>query len=158
GPYTSNTYSWTTSPSNPADQAIVGSDAAGNTATTNIHFSNDSSAPSGGAILANGSSSASYETTGTVSLSKTDFTDGESGILGNIITRASATLIGNACTGGFSGAVVVSTPSDAGLSNGCYRYTLTGTDKVGNTATATSAIVMVDTTPPSTPTLAFGNL
>ena len=37
----------------------------------------------------------------------------------------------------------------ATLAAGCYQYTLTGTDNVGNTATATSAVVMVDTTPPA---------
>ena len=39
--------------------------------------------------------------------------------------------------------------SDAGLADGCYRYTLTGTDRVGNTASVQSAIVIVDKTAPS---------
>ena len=62
----------------------------------------------GGAITANGSGSASFNTTGTVSLSKTDFADAESGMASNVITRATATLSGNVC-GAFGGAVVVST-------------------------------------------------
>ena len=39
----------------------------------------------------------------------------------------------------------------------CYRFTLTGTDNVGNVASI-SADVKVDTTPPSQPSVVFGNL
>ena len=35
------------------------------------------------------------------------------------------------------------------MADGCYRYTLTGTDRVGNTASVQSAIVIVDKTAPS---------
>ena len=37
----------------------------------------------------------------------------------------------------------------ATLTNGCYQYTLTGTNNAGTAATATSAIVMVDTGSPT---------
>ena len=52
--YTSSTYSWTASPSNPATQTIVGADGAGNTVSTGLTFANDSTAPAGGALTVNG--------------------------------------------------------------------------------------------------------
>ena len=42
--------------------------------------------------------------------------------------------------------------------HGCYRYTLTGTDNVGNQSSVQSAIVKVDTSAPTAPTLALSNL
>ncbi len=127
-------------------------DNAGNVETTHTTatIKVDTVNPTGGAITANGSGSASYNATGTIALTKTDFGDGGSGIASNVITRATATLSGNTC-GSFSGATVVPTLSDSGLSTACYRYTLTGTDTAGNSATVTSAIVKVDTSPPTAP-------
>ena len=90
----------------------------------------DTTAPTGGAITANGSGSASFNTTGTISLSKTDFTDADSGIASNVITRATASLTGNSC-GSFSGATVVTISGGndpASLTTACYQYTLTGTN------------------------------
>ena len=90
-----------------------------------------------------------------MSLTKNDFAETQtanaSGLATgtNVITRASATLSNNAC-GSFSEAVPVSTPSDTVPADGCYRYTLTGVDIVGNQATATSTIAKVDTVKPST--------
>ena len=58
------------------------------------------------------------------------------------MTRESATLAADAC-GSFSGSdpVTITAGDDAdALTTGCYRYTLTGTDNVGNTV-AISTIV-----------------
>ena len=77
------------------------------------------------------------------------------------LTRSNAQLPSSAgvCpAGGYSGATVVAGASDTVPTDGrCYVYTLTGTDNVGNTATATSSPVLVDTTVPSTPTV-YGNM
>ena len=111
----------------------------------------DTTAPSGGSVKANNSTSASYNTSGTVPLSVTNFTDTISGMATNTVTRASGTLSGNVC-GSLSGSttVTISGGNDsATLSNGCYQYTLTGTNNAGTPATATSAVVMVETTTPS---------
>ena len=88
---------------------------------------------------------------GTVPLSETNFTDSVSGMASNVITRATGTLSGNVCST-LSGATVVTITGghdSATLTNGCYQYTLTGTNNAGTVATATSAIVMVDTSQPS---------
>src|SRR5207237_830467 len=113
-------------------------------------------APTGGAITANGGSA--FNTTGTVALGKTDFTDSGSGLASNLITRATATLTANSC-GSLSGATVVtiSGGNDAAtLPTGCSQYTLTGTDNAGNGATATSSVVKVDTTAPALTITASG--
>src|SRR5207237_9966817 len=47
-------------------------------------------------------------------------------------------------------------PTQSGLATGCYRFTLTGTDNVGN-AVSTSTIVKVDTSPPTAPHLTLSN-
>jgi hypothetical protein len=61
-----------------------------------------------------------------------------------------ATLSGNACGTFGSATTIVGTPvQTATSSDGCYRYTLTGTDNVGNT-TSISTIVKVDTVAPAT--------
>ena len=76
------------------------------------------------------------------------------------LTRESATLAADAC-GSFSGSdpVTITAGNDADtLTTGCYRYTLTGTDNVGNQSSVQSAIVKVDTSPPTAPTLAVSNL
>jgi hypothetical protein len=118
------------------------------TNTGSFTVSSDTTNPTGGSITANGSASQSYNTSGNISLSVTNFTDAGSGIASNVVTRASATLTNGSC-GSFGGSTVVGGSSDTGLASGCYQYTLTGTDNVGNTATATSAIVIVDTVAPS---------
>ncbi len=160
------TYSW--SSANPPTAAgpftVTATNGAGLT-SSGSNSSNpfalrvDNTAPAGGSIVANGSSTTSYNTTGTVPLSVTNFTDAGSGLATNTITRASGTLTNNTC-GALSGStpVTLSGGDDSStLSTGCYRYTLTGTDNVGNVATATSAVVMVDTTPPALTITTTGN-
>ena len=146
-------------PDGPAETVSYWSvDTTGNTETTHDYgpLKVDTTPPTGGSLTANGSPSSSYNTTGTVALAFASFTDDGSGISSNQISRASGTLIDNVC-GPISGAagVIVSGPNDsASLTTGCYQYTLTGTNNGGNTAVATSAIIKVDTSPPSTPTSA----
>jgi Bacterial Ig-like domain/Bacterial Ig domain len=132
-------------------------DNAGNTDSKSVTIKRDATNPAGGSITANGSAVDSYNKTGTVPLAKTNHSDATSGISGNAITRAHATLSGNTC-GGFTGSdpVTISGGNDADtLTNGCYRYTLTGTDDAGNGATTQSAIVKVDTSSPTGPGLSF---
>lgn len=131
---------------------LTGTDNAGNSATAvSAVVKVDKGLPTGGAITANGSATASFNTTGTIALGKTDFTDAQTSMASNVVTRASASLSNNVC-GTFSGGtpVTISGGNDpAALANGCYQYTLTGTDVAGNQATVVSAIVKVDKVAPS---------
>src|SRR5207247_6723526 len=52
---------------------------------------------------------------------------------------------------GYSGATVVTSPDTTVVSGNCYVYSITGTDKVGNSDSATSSPVLVDTSAPTDP-------
>jgi Bacterial Ig domain len=155
-PATNSPYSvvWGNQPADGAYQVVaVGTDYVTNVSgpSTSIPVTVDNTPPTGGSVEANNSTSASYNSSGTMPLSVTNFTDSTSGMASNVVTRAAGTLSGNVC-GTLSGATVVTITSgrdSATLSNGCYQYTLTGTNNAGAVATATSAIVKVDTSAPS---------
>ena len=52
---------------------------------------------------------------------------------------------------GYSGSTVVTSPDTSVASGSCYVYAITGTDKVGNSDSATSSPVLVDTSAPTDP-------
>jgi hypothetical protein len=124
----------------------------------------DSTAPTSGALSVNGTPAAaaatsSYLTSGsTVTIdSRTDYTDAQSGIATSTLTVETATLVHNAC-GSYGAPSTVTGTTAQPVSNGhCYRFVLTGTDRVGNVASV-STVVMVDTTAPSTPSVVFSGL
>lgn len=136
---------------------LTGTDNVGNAASISTAVEVDVTNPISGSITVNGGQPYS---TGTVAVSKVDFTDSGSGIASNTITRAAGTLSGNLC-GPLTGATAVTLSGgndSAPLATGCYQYTLTGTDNEGHSSTATSGSVKVDTSAPAAPTLAFGGL
>ncbi|HVP76251.1 MAG TPA: hypothetical protein VMS63_09530, partial [Gaiellaceae bacterium] len=121
----------------------------------------DSTAPAGGAFSANGTAASgggtsSYLTSGTTLTidSRTDYTDGGAGLASSTLTIQSATLSGNTCGSYGAPSTIAGTTSQTVASGNCYLLTLTGTDNVGNTASI-STVVMVDTTAPSAPSLAY---
>ena len=142
-PY-STTYAWsgpTATATGP--QNVVAENKALTTTTGTFTVTPDTAVPTGGAVTAGNSS------TGTVAVTSTAFSDALSGMATNNLTRGAGTLANNTC-GSFTGstAVTVSGGNDsATLASGCYQYTLTGTDRVGNQA-VTTATAKVDTTPP----------
>jgi uncharacterized repeat protein (TIGR02059 family) len=132
--------------------------------TASFTVNADSTAPVNGALKVNGTDAAaaatsSYLTTGSaVSIdSRTDYTDAGSGLASSTLTMESGTLAHNVCSAWGAPATVAGTTPQS-VSNGhCYRFTLTGTDHVGNTASI-STVVMVDTTPPTTTGVVFSGL
>src|SRR6185437_13355742 len=110
----------------------------------------------GGSLSVNGGNS--YATATSFPVSHTDYTldAGGSGVASSVLTVSSATLSNNAC-GTFGSPAPVSDGTFNGSDATCYRFTLTGTDNVGNVATTTFD-VKVDTTAPSRPGITFGNL
>ncbi len=170
GSNASRTYALsTTSSSSPGSQNVTATNGASLT-SGNASFSvvADATAPTGGVLSINSTSAAlsattSYNNTGSFTIgTRTDYTEtmgaSASGLATSVLTRESATLSGDAC-GTFGSSSTIATGSGtvqnsgAGISTGtCYRYTLTGTDNVGNAATI-QTIVKVDTTAPSAPTL-----
>lgn len=150
----SNAYAFSASAADATGSVTASNKAGGVSTARTFSVIRDGTAPGSGAVTANGGTG--FNTTGTVALSVTNFTDGQSGMASNTLTRASGTLSNNSCdTLSGAAAVTVSGGNDsATLTTGCYQYTLTGVDNVGNTSTATSGIVKVDTVAP-TSTITF---
>jgi PKD repeat protein len=125
----------------------------------------DTTPPSGGALTVNGTAataggSASFNGSGAFAIARTDYTETQSltqsGLASSTLTLATATLAGNQCGSFGAPTAILGAPSQT-VASGCYRYTLTGTDNAGNSASV-STTVTVDTTPPTMPTLAFSAL
>ncbi len=148
--FSSSTYSLTSTASTPGAHSVVGKDAAGNSVATGLTFSKDSTLPTGGALTVNAgvaatAGSTTFNRTGGFAIGvRTDYTDAGSGIGSSVLTVASATLSANTCGTFGPTTVVVGAPAQSGLTTGCYRYTLTGTDNVGNQATPIYTTVKVD--------------
>jgi len=161
--YTSSSFTWTASPSVPATYTVTGADQSGNTGTANVTFVADAAGPTAGALAVNsvnGTSvgSTSYSKTGTFSGTFTQFSaDAGSGFASSAITKESATLTNGTC-GSYSAGTAPTggSISETTLAEGCYRYTVTGTDNVGNTS-ALATVVMVDKTAPTQTISASGS-
>jgi hypothetical protein len=139
---------------------VTATDGAGLTsAATTFTAQADSTGPSGGDVIVNGG--AAYATSGpSVSVSVTNYAEAQtttqSGLAGNTLTVETGTLAGDGCTA-YGAPVDITGAGSQNVSGGhCYRFTLTGTDHVGN-ATSTQAVVKVDTTAPTSLALAFAN-
>ena len=158
GPYESNAFSWNSGTTSSPTEVVTGADSAGNTtASSTLTLTNDSSAPTGGALTVNNVAATpigpvSYDTDGSFPIDvRTDYTEpgGESGLAASTLVRTSASFSSADTCGSFGSPVtVVGSPSQSGLTTGCYMYTLTGTDNVGNTVSI-STVVKVDTNNPS---------
>lgn len=139
GPYVSAPFDWSAGTTSSPGETVTGRDVAGNTATTNLTFTNDSTAPTAGTIgYPDGISGR------TVSVSFTTGTDAGSGIASRRLQRAAATLTDSTCGsfGSFTdiGSDGPTSPySDSGLAKACYKYRYVVTDRVGNQDVATSA-------------------
>jgi hypothetical protein len=167
GPYNSgaspNNFSWTTSSSGSPTEAMVGSDNAGNTATTTLTFTLDTSATAPAITLPVGSthySSGGWSTiTGTAS-------DGGSGVGSDQVSIQDTTVGGSSCwkpsTSDFTAACpnyitatgttswTYSGIASTNLTDG-HNYTATArtTDNVNNTSSTTSASFTYDNSAPT---------
>ncbi|MGZ3441494.1 MAG: beta strand repeat-containing protein, partial [Polyangia bacterium] len=121
----------------------------------------DTTPPAGGAVSVNGTAASgagtsSYLSSGTTLTidSRTNYTETQtataSGLASSVLTIESATLTANTCGSYGAPTTISGTTSQTVASGNCYRFTLTGTDNVGNSDTITT-VVKVDTTAPSAP-------
>jgi hypothetical protein len=117
----------------------------------------DVTGPTGGALTVNSTAASAAGTTsidgdGSFTIgTRTDYNgDAGAGFATSVLTRETATLAADGTTCGAFGAptTIAGSPAQTGLGEGCYRYTLTGTDKVGNTSSI-GTTVKVDTTAPT---------
>jgi hypothetical protein len=155
GPYASEPFSWAASTTSSPSETVTGADAAGNTTATTVTLTDDTTAPSGGAITV-----PAHANTTSVEVTFSAGTDSGSGIDtgSGQLERATATYSEPTDTcgsfGGFEevGPVGPISPfADTGLSSGrCYEYEYVVADNVGNpTVYGPSTAVKVDTTRPS---------
>ncbi len=158
--YTS-AYSWAAGSATPPVSTITGKDAAGNVTTRTVTFRADTSVPTGGTLVVNGSTSntagtaTSNNTTGTYAITTlTQYVEvqstTQSGLASSGLVRTTAPLVGGVCgTFGSPTPIGGAAPiTETGMATGCYRYTLTGVDNLGNTASRATT-VRVDLTAPT---------
>jgi hypothetical protein len=167
GSGSSRTYSYTATATTNGTQSVSATNAAGRSASSTFDLTDDSTAPTGGALTVNGTAAsggggASYDTDGSFTIgTRTDYSETQSatasGLLSSTLVRSSASYSSPDVCGSFgSPTTIVGNPDQTGLTTGCWRYTLTGTDNVGNTVFITTT-VKVDTSDPSAPTFTFSN-
>jgi hypothetical protein len=126
---------------------------AGLTSAGSFTITPDTSSPTAGALTVNGTAATgagSISTTtnpGFAINSRTDYTDGGSGIASSRLTIQSATMTNNstcgaAASGGpFTTATTISGSTNVAITVGyCYVYTLTGTDNVGNSTSISTTV------------------
>jgi hypothetical protein len=168
GPFDSNDFTWAQGTTSSPTEAVTGRDGAGNATTSATHtFVNDSTAPAGGALTVNGTAASSggttsYDSDGSFTIgTRSDYAETqsatESGLASSTLVREAATLSADSCGAFGSSTTISGNPDQSGLATGCYRYTLTGTDNVGNSISI-STTVKVDTSPPTAPALSFANI
>lgn len=144
--YTSSAFSWTASPSTPGSYTVTGRDVGGNQVNTALSFAPDNTGPTGGALTVNGVAASAGGSVSTARAAfpinvRSDFNaDAGSGLVSSILTREVASYNNGACGTFGSSVTIVGNPNQTGLTSSCYRYTLTGTDKVGNTSTQTTTV------------------
>jgi hypothetical protein len=152
-PYESNSYSFNaTNVAAPMPAAVVATDLAGNTASTELSFVRDSDPPTGGEI----SYAEGYDADGSVAITTADGTDSAAGIDAGsrLLERQTAPLADGSC-GAFGSWTPVTSP-DTLPSGTCARYRYTVADRVANAATFTSSnVVKVDLSAPLAPVLAL---
>ncbi|GAA4684253.1 hypothetical protein GCM10025780_32700 [Frondihabitans cladoniiphilus] len=150
GPYVSSVFSWAAVPAGTASQSfgvgIEGGDVAGNRTPTTIDFRPDVTAPTGASIsYANGTG---YGKTVPITLGAPS--DAESGVnpTASVLQSAAASLgPDNSTCGTYSAFATIATnpatTTSATVAPGsCYQFRYVVADRVGNSATATSASVV----------------
>ena len=126
---------------------LTGTDNALNATSISTIVKNDITAPTGGALTVNAVAASAAGTSSTTNAgsftigTRTDFgTDAASGIGSSVLTVASATLSANTCGTYGTPATISGSPALSGLTTGCWKYVLTGTDQAGNVATTTTTV------------------
>src|SRR5207248_2381605 len=160
-PYTvdSSGYSFTSAATTPPSlKAVTSVDLRGNSGDDTLTFLLDNAAPTGGTLTVTPAGTSSFVTTTNLTVAHLDYTaDGAgSGIAASSLTVASASLSNGTC-GTFGAEASASDGAFTATDGNCYRFTLTGTDQVGNVASI-STTRKVDTTAPSLPSIAFTGL
>ncbi len=148
------TYTWAAATGAGA-QTVTATNGSGLGAAAAFTLVRDVTAPAGGALTVNGTAASAAGSSSSVSTPsftiglRTDFAEALSGTAAGLgsstLVRDQAPLTGTTCGATWTTATTLTgTPAQnaaAGIVTGnCYRYTLTGTDNVGNAATLTTIV------------------
>jgi len=144
GPYVSNAFTWAAATTSSPTVAVTGRDVIGNSAVTNLTFTNDTTAPPLGTLsYLNG-----YQPGRSVSVTFTTGTDAGAGVATRQLQRSQAPLSGGTCGSTYSSFINVGSTAptspyvDTAVVNAvCYIYRYVVTDAVGNQSITTSASV-----------------
>jgi hypothetical protein len=144
GPYVSNSFVWGAATTSSPTVVVTGRDVIGNSAVTNLTFTNDITAPPTGTLgYLNG-----YQPGRSVTVTFTTGTDAGSGVTTRQLQRAHTTLTNGTCGSTYStfinvGPALPTSPYvDTGVVNRlCYVYRYVTSDAVGNQVITTSADV-----------------
>jgi hypothetical protein len=152
-PYDGGTYSWSGAVGASGAQTVTAYNNAGLTTTGSFTVTSDTANPTGGALTVNGTAASGGGSTSSTTNpgfsinTRTDYTDGGSGIGSSTLTVRSATLTNNTTCGAagsggpYTSATTISGTTNAAITVGyCYLYTLTGTDNVGNAASISTTV------------------
>ena len=132
----------------------TGTNGVGRSASVSTTVRVDSTAPTGGVLVANGTTategaaSLSWSTTGAWTTERVDFTDPESTLTSSLTRSVTTSLVNGSC-GSFGGTTTrTGAPVESGVATGCVRYVLTGRNSL-NLTTAVTTIVRVDRSAPT---------
>jgi hypothetical protein len=142
-PYQSS-YSWSGAVGASGAQSVTAFNNAGLQASSSFTVTPDTTAPTGGALTVNGvaastGGSSSSNTSGSFPIDvRTDYTDAGSGLASSTLTRE----YGTTCSSFGAPTTISGAPAQSGLAAGCYRYTLTGVDNVGNQMSVSTSVTV----------------
>ena len=126
GPYTSSGYAWSTSTLPPAHTRSPGLMPSVTRPGTTLTFTVDNTAPVTGALGTTGVT-VGFNTTGSFTVTRTDYTDAGSGLASSVLVRDEATLSNNTC-GTFTNAqTIIGTPAHRTARLGLAAATATAT-------------------------------
>lgn len=144
--YASSTYSWTAGAGNARSTTISSQDRFTNTTNTAIAITRDNTAPRSGSLVVNGISatsggSSSYARVTSLTPTGTNYVDTGSGLASSILTYSVAPLTNGVCGTYNSPTTITFATAVATLTSNCYKFTLTGTDNVGNVSSLTTTVI-----------------
>ena len=148
--YASSQYAWTAGAGNPSSTTVTSADRVGNTSDDDAPARRRQRRPTDGALRVNSvdataAGSASTDTDG-------NFTIGHAhrlqrglgrGLCDQRADPSAGDALGGTCGAFGSPTTITGAPAQSGLGDGCYRYTLTGADKLGNTASVSTTVKVV---------------
>jgi hypothetical protein len=142
-------YSWSGAGASASGaQTVTATNNAALTSSASFTVTPDTTAPTGGALTVNGVpatsvGSVSANTTGSFPIDlRTDYTEAASSSASGLASSTLTREFGTTCASFGTPTTITGAPTQSGLSPGCYRYALTGTDNVGNQVSVSTTVTV----------------